>query len=125
MQIYEQYLAYQFEREQITVIEHAHGFALVKPLNAEELYLQDFFTDPEHRSRLTTKQLFTKVEEYARSKSYVYLLTTHDIRTEHVELGLMNALRFGFTILRLDGESVIVCVKDLKENDNGESRVIR
>lgn len=114
MGLYEQFVAYQWEREGIHVIEHDHAFALLKPLNEQELYLQDVYVEPHARSRLAMKQLYDDIVQYARTNGYLWLITTHDCSTANVEIGLQNTLRYGFKIIKLDG-TVIVCAKDLGE----------
>lgn len=113
MGLYEQFVAYQWEREGIHVIEHDHAFALVKPLNDQELYLQDVYVEPDQRSKMAMKRLYDDIVQYAQGQGYLFLVTTHDVATKNVEIGLQNTLRYGFKILRLDG-SVIVCVKELR-----------
>jgi hypothetical protein len=114
MTLYEQYFDYLFEREGIRVITHPNAFALVKPLNEQELYLQDVYVDPVYRSGITMKRLYDKIVQYAQSNGYLWLITTHDCSANNVELGLQNTLRYGFKITKLDG-TVIVCAKDLGE----------
>lgn len=113
MGVYEQYVAYQFEREGIVVIEQPHAFALVKPLNDQELYLQDVYVEPEYRSGVAMKRLYDEIVQYALANGYLWLVTTHDCATNNVELGLQNTLRYGFKIIKLDG-TVIVCAKELR-----------
>jgi len=96
------YAAYLKERENVDVIKHEHGFALIKPLN-NALYIQDIYVMPEYRQKGAAKSMLHWVEGLAKEKGYGHVLGSCDPVAKGATVSMKAMLACGFELQACDG----------------------
>jgi GNAT superfamily N-acetyltransferase len=101
LQLPELYKAYINERECAEVLEHPHGFAIYKRVNADTAYLQDVFVEPEWRRTALGKKLLNDVVNICKKSNISTLLTSTDISAAGAEQSALAILHCGFKLSHL------------------------
>jgi ribosomal protein S18 acetylase RimI-like enzyme len=99
------FAAYVEEREGATLLRHAHGFGIYKPLG-DFGYLQDVYVLPEYRQRGVGRDIVAKGLELCRKSNKKALLTTTDATANGASESALAILRSGFKIYKVETNAI-------------------
>jgi ribosomal protein S18 acetylase RimI-like enzyme len=99
------YKAYLEEREGKRFIEVEHGFVVYQFVD-KWCYICDIYVEPEHRKSHVASKLADKVASVAREAGYEWLMGSVDVRAPGASVSLLSQLRYGFKLLRNDGQMI-------------------
>lgn len=86
---------YVFEREGVEVLEHEHGFSLVKQVG-DALYLQDVYVVPEFRRQGVGRSMLEIVEVVAAERGLKKVITSCDPKANDSTESMKAILACGF-----------------------------
>lgn len=105
------YLDYVCEREELTLLQIPHAFALYN-VQSDHVYLRDVYVEPDFRMLGICKQIVAAMIDVAKQHDLQAVITTVSPPAKGSTDSLVAALKCGFKLLNSD-KDVIYLVKHI------------